>query len=185
MAYTASHGPPLKDATHQWDPPTTSNPPVINDVQREPLVLPQIELLRCTGWRDLPDLVDNRAPRTVGVGEMLYPPRYTGKTLVYECEMQAGPDDTTGAARESLLAMQMSLVAGFGDRDSEGVMTVTPWAAPGGVTWTYSALVTDLKFDPEWKLDANDVITYRWEFSLTLRMSDPHFYTGSPPVGYL
>lgn len=185
MPYSDIHGPPALDATHQWDPPITSNPPVLNDVRREPMVLPQIEVLRIPGWRDLPEMVDNRAPKTVGIGDVVYPPRFLGKPLVYECEMQAGPDDLTGAARESLLAMQMSLIVGFGDRDSEGAMTVTPWTAIGGVVWTYSALVTDLKFDPEWKLDANDVIAYRWGFTLSLRMSDPHFYVGSPAVGWL
>lgn len=185
MAYTAAHGPPAKDATHDWTPPAASAPPTLGDTHLQPMVLPQIEILGINGWRDLPEMVDNRAPKTVGVGEVVYPPRFVGKPLVYECEMQAGPDDITGAARESLLAMQMALVVGFGDRDTEGVMTVTPWPAPGGVPWTYSALVTDLKFDPSWKLDAEDVIAYRWGFTLSLRMSDPHFYTGSPPVGSL
>lgn len=178
MPYDASHGPPALDATHQWDPPVTSNPPVLGDTHREPMVLPQIEVIGINGWRDLPEMVDNRAPRTVGVGEVVYPPRFVGKPLVYELEMQA--DD-----RLELLAMQMSLIVGFGDRDSEGVMTVTPWASPGGVPWTYSALVTDLKFDPAWKLDGESQIQYRWGFTLSLRMSDPHFYVGDPPVGWL
>jgi hypothetical protein len=178
MPYADIHGPPALDATHQWAPPVTSSPPVLNDVRREPIVLPQIEIIGITGWRDTPEMVDNRAPKTVGIGEVLYPPRFLGKTLVYECELQS--DD-----RLDLLATQMSLVVGFGDRDSEGVMTVTPWPAPGGVVWTYSALVTDVKFDPTWKIDGESQITYRWGFSLTLRMSDPHFYTGSPAVGWL
>jgi hypothetical protein len=182
MAYTAAHGPPLKDATHQWDPPTVSNPPVLNDVNESTLALPQVEILRCTGWRDAPEMVDNRAPRTFGSGEVVYPPRFLGKTIVYECELQAGPDDTTGAARESLLATQMSLVVGFGDRATPGVMTVTPWAHPGGVAWTYTALVTDMKWDAEWKLAGEDPISYRWGFTITLRMADPLFYTGG--VGY-
>lgn len=178
MAYADIHGPPALDATHQWDPPVTSNPPVLGDTHREPMVLPQIEIVGINGWRDLPEMVDNRAPRTFGVGEVVYPPRFTGKPLVYECEMQT--DD-----RLELLAMQMSLIVGFGDRDSEGTMTVTPWPAPGGVPWTYSALVTDLKFDPSWKLDGESQVQYRWGFTLSLRMSDPHFYVGSPPVGWL
>lgn len=180
MAYSDIHGPPALDATHNWTPPITSAPPTLGDTHVEPPVLPQIEIKGITGWRDTPEMVDNRAPKTVGIGEVLYPPRFLGKTLVYECEMQAGP-----SGREDLLAMQMSLVVGFGDRDSEGVMTVTPWPAPGGVPWTYSALVTDLKFDPAWALDGESQVTYRWGFTLTLRMSDPHFYTGSPAVGWL
>lgn len=176
MAYTASHGPPALDATHQWDPPTTSNPPVLGDTHTEPIDLPQTQILGITGWRDLPEMVDNRAARTFGVGEVVYPPRYLGKTLVYECELQS--DD-----REDLLGTQNGIVAGFGDRDTEGVMTVTPWPAPGGVVWTFSALVTDLKFDAAWKLDGQSIIRYRWGFTLTLRMSDPKFYTGG--TGYL
>lgn len=182
MAYTAAHGPPALDAVHTWAPPTATAPPALGDTQREPIVLPQIQVLRITGLRGLPEFVDNRVARTLGMGEIPLPSRTTGRTLVYECEVQTGPDDLTGVAREDLLAAQNALIVGFGDRDTEGVMTITPWAAPGGVVWTYSARATDLQFDPEWKLDAQTVIAYRWGFSLTLRMSDPLFYTGG--VGY-
>lgn len=178
MAYTATHGPPALDAIHTWNPATATDPPALGDTHLEPMVLPQIVIDGITGWRDLPELVDNRAPRTFGVGEVAYPPRTLGKTLVYECRLQA--DD-----REELLEEQHALITGFGDRATEGVMTVTPWAAPGGVAWTYSALVLDLKFDAKWKLDGESQVTYEWPFVLTLRMSDPHFYTGETPTGYL
>lgn len=178
MAYTVLHGPPALDATHEWAPATAADPPALGDTHKQPMVLPQIVIDRITGWRSLPELVDNRAPRTFGAGEVVYPPRTLGKTLVYECRVQA--DD-----REDLLLLQNDVVVGFGDRGVEGVMTVTPWTAPGGVVWTYSALVTDLQFDPAWKLDGESQITYEWAFTLTLRMSTPYFFTGEPPVGYL
>lgn len=176
MPYDASHGPPMLDATHAWDPATATAPPTLGDSHTDTLILPRIVIDRITGWRNLPDLVDNRSPRTFGVGEKPYPPRQTGKTLVYEARLQA--DD-----RLELLAAQNALLIGFGDRDVEGVMTVTPWTLPGGVAWTYSALVLDLQFDPAWTLDGASRITYEWPFTLTLRMSDPHFYTGG--TGYL
>ena len=175
MAYTASHGPPLLDATHQWNPAAAADPPLLNDINTEPIDLPQIAVLACTGWRDAPEIVDNRAPRTFGVGEVVYPARVLGKTLVYECEIQS--DD-----RLDMMTLQMGVVIGFGDRSAQGVMTVTPWPAPGGVAWTYTALVTDVKFDPAWKLDGESQITYRWGFTITLRMADPLFYTGG--TGY-
>lgn len=172
MAYTAAHGPPMRDATHQWNAPVSADPPLIGDTHVEPIDLPQIQLFGITGWRDPPEFVDNRAPRTFGVGEVVYPVRTLGKTLVYECEIQT--DD-----REELLMMQMGLLIGFADRSAEGTMTVTPWPAPGGVAWTYSALVTGLVFDPSWKLDGESQIKYRWPFVLTLRMSNPYFYTSA------
>ncbi len=178
MAYDATHGPPARDATHQWNPAGSGAPPVLGDTNKEPLVLPQIRIERITGWRDLPEMVDNRAGRTAGPGEIVYPPRFLGKTLVYECIVQS--DD-----REETMFVQNGVVGGFGDRDVEGVMTVTPWAAPGGAVWTYSALVTDLKFDPSWTLSRESAFPYEWPFVLTLRMSDPLFYTGETPVGYL
>lgn len=176
MAYDVSHGPPMLDATHAWDPATATAPPTLGDTQKEPMELPQVVIDGITGWRSLPELVDNRAPRTFGVGEVVYPPRTLGKTLVYECRLQA--DD-----RLELLEDQNAIVIGFGDRSAEGEMTVTPWAAPGGVAWTYTALVTDLQFDPKWTLDGESQITYEWPFVLTLRMSDPRFYTSG--TGYL
>lgn len=175
MAYTAAHGPPLKDALHQWSPATGSAPPVINDTNTEPGEFPRIVLNNCLGWRSLPELVDNRAPRSFGAGEITYPARRLGKTLPYECTLQ-------GTDREAFILMQNQVVQGFSGQDAEGVMTVTPWPVPGGVVWTYSARVLDLQFDPEWKLDGEREIAYEWGFVLTLRMSDARFFTGG--TGY-
>jgi hypothetical protein len=175
MAYTSDHGPPLFDATQDWDPASGTAPPTLNDTNTEPPAFPRIVIDKCTGWRSLPDREDRRAPRTVGVGEVKYPARETGKTLVYECRVEA-------LAREDLTLTQNALLQGFADTD-EGVMTVTPWAVPGGVVWTFSAAVTALEFDPSWTLSGESgSVTYEWAFVLTLRMSDPLFYTGG--TGY-
>ena len=176
MAYTAAHGPPALDAFHQWDPATGTTPPVFNDVNEDTLTLPNTRIERINNWRGLPELIDNRAGRTFGIGEITYPSRTTGKTLVYECTLLGGTD------REAFLLAQNAIVQGFADQDSEGEMTVTPWAAPGGVVWTYQARVLDLQWDPSWTLNGESRIQYEWGFTLTLRMSDPLFYTGG--TGY-
>lgn len=178
MAYTAAHGPPALDATHQWaNASGLSAPPVLGDSHREPQIYPQIVIDRIPGWRRLPDITDNRAGRTYGVGEIPYPSRMGGKTIVYECRLET-------VTREDCLAYQHAIINGFGAAtDDEGVMTVTPWPVPGGVVWTYAARVLDADFTEEWTLRGNHIATYEWPFTLTLRMSDPKFYTGG--VGYL
>ncbi len=173
MAYSVLHGPPAMDAFHEWAPATGTAPPVINDTNTEQPEFPRIVLERPpAGWRSLPELTDNRAPRTFSAGEITYPSRRLGKTLVYECTLQCNDD------REDFLLEQNAIVQGFADQDDEGVMTVTPWPVPGGVVWTYSARVLDLQFDPEWTLDGEREIVYSWGFVLTLRLSEPLYYTG-------
>lgn len=175
MPYTAAHGPSWYDAIQTWDPPLAAAPPALNNVNTSPPVWPRTRLDAITGWRDLPDMTDNRDPRTFGIGDALYPPRFAGKTLVYEGAIEA-------MDRLDFAALQHAMVTGYGDRDTEGVMTLTPWASPGGVVWTFSALVLALTFEKAPILSGNGVI-YEWPFVLTLRMSDPHFYTGG--IGYL
>jgi hypothetical protein len=178
MAYSVLHGPPMKDATHEWVPATGTPPPVFNDINTdpEPIIYPAVALDNVANWRGLPELVDNRDPRTFGIGEVAYPSRQIGKTLVYECRLQ-------GDDREDFILAQNEIVQGFPDQDGEGTMTVTPWTVPGGVVWTFSARVLDLQWDEAWKLDGEREVTYEWGFTLTLRMSDPRFWTGG--VGYL
>lgn len=171
MAYTVTHGPPALDATHQWAPAAGSAPPVLNDAGTSTLTLPRIELDDIQNWRGRPETVDNRAARTYGVGEVVYPARTLGKTIVYEGKVQGGQD------REAFLAHQNAMVVGFANTDT-GTMTVSPWPVPGGVVWTFTARVLDLQFDPGWVLDGERPITYEWGFALTLRMGDPLFYTG-------
>ncbi len=171
MAYTTAHGPPLFDATHAWEPETATAPPVLNDANKVPRVLPQIVIDGCENFYGLPDLVANAVGRTVGVGELLDPPRQTGKTIVYEGRIEA--DD-----REELMATLIAMGRGFGDRDVEGTMTITPWAPFAGtgddlIVWTFSALVTDFRPEKAWVLTDG---LYEWGFSLTLRMSDPFFH---------
>ena len=176
MPYTVVHGPPTYfDSTHAWAPATGAVPPVLGDTNKEPRVLPQIVIEQIAGWFDLPDLTDNRAPRTFGVGELPYPSRSTGKTLVYECRVEA-------ADQLDLTLTANAVKQGFSDQDSEGTMTVTPWASYGGSVWTYTARVVALQFDPKFTV-RDDGATFEWGLVLTLRMSDPHFYLDG--TGYL
>lgn len=174
MAYGAQHGPPAKDAFHQWAPAAGSAPPVFNDVNVEDVLYPCIRIDNIANWRGRREIIDNRAGRTAGPGEIVYPERRLGKTIVYECHLE-------GQDREDFLEEQNAIVQGFDDGD-EGVMTVTPWSVPGGAVWTYTAKVLDLSAPDVWELDGEREVTYRWGFALTLRMSSGLFYTGG--TGY-
>lgn len=176
MAYGISHGPPALDATHQWAPATGTAPPVLNDTGTSTLVLPRVAVDRIQNWRGRREFVDKRDPRTFGAGEVVYPGRTLGKTIAYEGRVQGGAD-----GREAFIAKQNAMVVGFADT-SGGVMTVTPWPSPGGIVWTFTAVVLDLQFDPSWALDGESQITYEWGFALTLRIADGLFYTGG--TGY-
>lgn len=172
MAYTTSHAPPLMDATHAWNPAGAGAPPVLNDCNATPRVLPQVVLTGCENYYALPDQVANVVGKTVGVGTVRDPPRELGKTIVYTGYIEA-------ADRYSLATVLGAMGRGFGDRVAEGVMTVTPWPKPGpvsgGVVWTFSGLVTDMKPDATWVLEDSGLFV--WGFSLTINMSDPIMYT--------
>lgn len=178
MPYSTTNAPPWIDATLTYTPPTADAPPALNDVNREPRVLPQIRIQGIAGWYDLPDFIDNREGRTYGSGEVAYPGREIGKTLVPECRIES--DD-----RLEFTQIIADLAHGFGDRSGEGVWTITPWAPFADedtpVIWTFSTLVTGLVFDKAPVLVDNGV-TYSWGFVLTLRMSDPRFYVAGTAV---
>jgi hypothetical protein len=177
LTYVAADGPPDIDAVHQWAPATGTAPPALHAPTTDPLpTLPWIKVTAIDGWRDLPEIVDNRAPRTFGVGEVAYPARVLGKTLVYQCEIRA-------ASRETVRNKLSLCLAGFGTDLNEGVMTVTPYTAPGGVVFTYTARVIALDADSAWTPNLGSYAPYRWGFTLSLRMSDPKFYTSG--TGYL
>ena len=178
MAYVATDGPADLDATHAWAPATGSAPPTLNvsGVGGVAPVLPWIKVTSVDGWRDLPETVDNRAARTFGAGEIAYPARVLGKTLVYQLEIRA-------ATRESVRGTLTACLNGFGTDTNEGTMTVTPFTVPGGVTWTYAGRVTALDSDSAFTYSSGLWGPFRWGLTVTIRMSDPHFYTGG--VGYL
>lgn len=177
--FTVAHGPPPYAVAFQdWAPATGTAPPTLHDVRAEPRAYPEIEIERVTGWRGGTEIIDNRAGRTFGPGDIAYPARYLGKMRVYEGKVVAKDPF-------SLVLVQNEMVVGFADQDGEGTMTVTPWPAYADVTpvvWTFTARVIAFDFDPEWTIGDNEMLEWRWV--LSLRSSDVKFYTGSPPVGY-
>lgn len=183
MGYTAAHGAPLFDAKHQWAPAGGATaPPVLNDVNKVTPSWPEIRILGCQGWDDLPETTRAEEGRTAGPGLVPYPTRTLGKTLPYECRIEA-------QHRADLYATKQALKIGYRNQSDLGVMTVTPWltdgGADGGVVWTFSARVMALAFDPKWTLGEKDTVsgtTYEWGFVLTLLMLDPLKYTGG--IGY-
>lgn len=179
MAYVATDGPPDLDATHAWAPLAGTAPPTLNaaGTVATPPALPWVKVLSIDGWRDLPETVDNRAPRTVGEGEVVYPARVLGKTIVYQCEVRA-------ASRESVRGTLSALIAGFGlSISDEGTMTTTPFTVPGGVSWTFKARLLAIDSDSAFTVKSGLWGQYRQGVTISLRMSDPRFYTGG--VGYL
>ena len=178
MAYVAADGPPDIDATHAWVPATGSAPPTLNvaGTGGNPPVLPWVKVLGIDGWRDAPEIVDNRAARTFGVGEIAYPARMLGRTVVYQLEARA-------VSRESVRGAVSACMTGFMTNMSEGTMTVTPFTVPGGVVWTYTGRVIALDADSTFTKAAGVWGPFRWGLTVTIRMSNPLFYTGA--VGYL
>lgn len=176
MAYVAADGPPDIDATHAWAPAAGTAPPTLNARATDPATLPWIKVDGIAGWRSLAESEDNRDKRTYGDGEIPYTSRKLGKTIVYECRVLA-------KTRETVRNKLSLTLAGFArSTDAEGVMTVTPYAVPGGVVWTYSARVIDMQADRSFSYDSNRRANFQWGFTISLRMSDPLFYTGG--VGY-
>lgn len=174
MAYTVADGPPDIDAVHVWTPAVGSAPPALNSWNVLAPSWPRIRLEQITGWRSLPDADDNRSPRTSSDGEFTWPGRMLGKTLVYEGAVRA-------QSWVTLKAPVNSMVLGFSERSSEGLMTVTPFSWIGGPVWTYNARVISLDFDPkpEYIPSAPEILS--WGFALTLRMSNPYFTTDDEP----
>lgn len=178
MSYTVDDGPPDLTAVHGWSPATGGAPPAINQQGgTNPPTMPWVRLLGITGWRSLPENEDLRDARTFGDGEIPYPSRKLGKTLVYELRVEAR---TVQSVQRCMTAVQR----GFGDMNGEGQMTITPYGSfGGGVTWTYRARVMDFEPGSVWAFWPQRYEHFTWEAALTLRMSDPYFYSGG--VGYL
>lgn len=177
MPYVTLDGPPDIDATHAWVPASGTPPPVINDRVTDPPTLPWVKLLRIDGWGDLPETVDNFEAVTYGEGEVRYPAVTLGKTVVYVWEARA-------ASRESVRGTVAALRRGFAlSLDEPGVMTITPYAAPGGVVWTLRGRVTQLTRDPVFTYRPTLRAPFRWGGTLSIHMFDPRFYQGA--TGYL
>ena len=169
MPYTAADGPPSHDATHAWSPATGPAPPTLNDQTVNPRIVFGVEG-GITGWRVLPEADDNREARTTTDGEIPYPGKKLGKTIVYEMTVY-------GDTLQAVSAVQTSMLNGYGDMSGLGTMTVTPYPHIGGVTWQFQARVLSLDFDnrPEWRKELAQ--PWRWGFALSLRMMNPFFYT--------
>jgi hypothetical protein len=176
MPWLVADGPPMLTATHEWVP-YGGGSIVLNDQATNPPTLPFVRILQITGWRSLPESEDNRQPRTFTAGEIVYPSLTNGKTMTYECRVEAATVQTV----DSLMTQTMRA---FSDMSNEGGMVVTPYSSFGsGDVWNFNARVISFDPDPIWDYDDQRRAHFYWGFALSLRMSDPHFYTGG--VGYL
>jgi hypothetical protein len=179
MAWTAGDGPPDLTATHIWTPAGGGGVTTLNSQVTWPPTLPWTRIMRITGWRSAPESEDLREARTVGHGEIVYPSRYLGKTVAYECRCEA-------ATVQSVSGHLTGIQRGFMNNKDEGLMTVTPYSGfGGGSVWTFNARALDFEADPNWEYNPldNQGAFFKWGFILSLRMSNPYFYTGG--VGYL
>jgi hypothetical protein len=176
MPYTTAEGPPDMNAIHAFTAPSAPHPPQLNQQTTWPPTFPWARVMQITGWRALPESEDNRQPRTFTEGEIVYPSLKLGKTLAYECRVEA-------LTIQSLQQFMNALVQGFGhDMSNEGIMTVVPYSGfGGGQEWTFSARVLSMEPDPAWQWDVGWKAPFRWPFLLTMRMSDPHFYASGVP----
>lgn len=171
--YIIADGPPDTDATHAWTPVEGPSPPVLNNPITFPATKPWAQVVTIPGWWDPPDMEDKREARTADPYEYPYPPLILGKTLVYEGFIWA---DTEQSMRNFIKAIQWGFTT---DRENEGEMTVTPYASIGGPVWTFNARCLDFKPDKELSWNRNRPTgAFRKGFTLTLRMSDPRWYTG-------
>lgn len=175
MPFTIADGPPGIDATHAWAPGSGSAPPVLNAWDIMAPTWPRIRIEQITGWRSLPDADDNRSPRTSDHGEFIWPGKMLGKTVVYEGEVRT-------LDWQTLRLPVNQMLQGYSERSLPGVMTVTPFAWIGGPVWTYNARVVSLDFDPKPEYIPGMTEALRWGFSLTMRMHDPYFYSGTDKV---
>ncbi len=178
MTYVVADGPPDIAATHTWAPAAGTAPPVLNDQgPGAPDEEAWIALLGIDGWRDMPETLPSSDGRSAGEGEIPYPARMLGKTVVYKLQARA----PTLEAADGLISR---CLAGFGLSYSvEGEMTVVPFAVIGGPTWTFAARLLLLTPEGRPTLLRGVYNPYRRGFTLSLRMSDPWFYTGGD--GYL
>jgi len=194
VSWDFADGPPEPTvAFHQWAPPDGLNaPPIINDAGGVgpggtpmdvtwPPTLPWIRLHGVTGWRAAPEGEDNREGKTYpwyfdtpagGPGEIAYSSRILGKTLVYEATVEA-------ASLQDCSNVLNSVLNGYAATRYEGVMTVTPHPNfGGGIAWTFPGRVLDLTPERSFRFEPRDKegATFQWDFSLSIRMSDPRFY---------
>jgi len=176
MTYTVAHGPPDIEAIHQWNNGSPLPPAINNQGNTYPPTLPYVRLDGITGWRSLPESDDFRAPRTNADGEVTYPGRLLGKTVVYEGRVMARD-------MESLRSTMAGLTRGFGNMSTNGTMTVTPYAWIGGPVWTFTARVLSFDADRDFEWNRALYVPFRHSFQLNLRMADPRFYSGG--IGYL
>lgn len=178
MAFLVAHGPPPPQVlTHAWAPVTGPTPPILGDKgDVAPAQLPYIKVLNVRGWRNSPEIEDNRDGRTAGPGEYPYPIRTLGKPLVYKAEAWA-------ENLWDITSLINACTLGFTTNQSdEGQMTLTPYSGYGGPVWTYGARMIDFDPDEDYTFNRNRVGKFRWGFLLSFRMSDRLFYTGG--VGY-
>lgn len=173
MAYVAADGPPSIDATHAWAPLAGTAPPVLNDRGGDPPVPPWIKVIRIDGWLALAELLENSDPVTYGIGEKPYPTRKIGRTVVYVCEARA-------KTRETLARTVFTAMEGFNRSTSElGVMTVTPYPAPGGVVWTFGGRVQQALPDAAFSYFPLRRLPFRHGFTVSMRLHNPRFYQGA------
>lgn len=170
--YAYEDGPPDTDAMHTWTPVDGAPPPIIGDQGSVwPPALPYLKLIEIEGWLRSAELEDNRAGRTFGFGDFVYPSRKLGKTLVYKLQARAG----TLVECRRLVA---DTIAGFdASTDDEGAMVVEPYEYIGGLSWTFGARCIDYNPDATFSYFPRRRAAFRQNISVTLRMSDPHFYT--------
>lgn len=166
MTVALADGPLGLEAKHVWVP-ATGPAVVLNDLT---VALPRVKVDRISGLHALPDVGDSREPRTASVGETIYPVYPQGKTITYEGRIM-------GRTLAEMRSLGQTLRSGFGERSSEGIMTLSPQAGYGSGEWHYSARSMAFTMDDEQTLGEETRPTpFQRNFIATVRASDPRFY---------
>lgn len=166
MAFTTDHGIVELMSTWQFVPSSGPSPPPINDHGDS-----WIKLESAPGLHDAPEADDNRDPRTIEDGEIIYPGFKLGRTFSLKASVYANNEDEMYTL---LTGVRRGYTTNMVD---EGRFTITPYSGIGGPVWNLDARVLGFHPDDTFTWNLNQKFAYRWGFELVFRQSDPLFYS--------
>jgi hypothetical protein len=131
----------------------------------------RVKLDQIGNFRSLPESDDNRDSPAGRIGERAWPSLQRGKTMTYEGWVQS-------PTLQALRAYQTQLTRFLGDKNNEGRMVIRPHGDYGSMVTRFDARVIDLEIPEEQTVGPRHPMKpWQRPFTLTLRMSDPRFYS--------
>lgn len=137
----------------------------------------RVKLTTIGNFRSLPESDDNRDAPAGRIGERAWPSLQRGKTITYEGWLQS-------PTLQALRAYSTQFTRFLGDKNNEGRMVIRPHSDYGTVRTRFDARVIDLEIPEEQTVGPNHPMKpWQRPFTLTLRLSDPRFYSASVIAG--